>query len=139
MEKDYTRLKESSEQSVSELEQRCHEVCKQLEVSKLAVKELQSNVEQCSLLERQVELLNTQLAARDSRVEQLETVSVPTDFTVHIPTDIMSATIQECEGQRSLVESREQDIDGLKVRLKIVHSLGESYHIRVLVVCTPHR
>lgn len=75
MVKEKDKLKASIEDNNSALEQRCHELSQRLEVSQLAVKELESNAEQCSLLERQVELLTTQVDARDSRITQLETVS----------------------------------------------------------------
>lgn len=83
VEKEHASLKESSEQSKSELEQRCHELNRKLEVSQLAVKELESNAEQCSLLERQVELLTTQLTSSDSKVSQLEKV-MANGFHVHV-------------------------------------------------------
>ena len=58
----------------SDLEQRCHVLTQQLEISQLAVKELQSNADQVTSLEGVTEQLSREVKASEQRADQLSQV-----------------------------------------------------------------
>ena len=107
----------------SDLEQRCHVLTQQLEISQLAVKELQSNADQVTSLEGVTEQLSREVKASEQRADQLSQVDcMASSVCVCIVFPVVSDSlvvmlVQECDRVTRELAIKSSQIHTLQVTL----------------------